>query len=141
MKDIGIKLAHPVLHWVKELLSNYIPSKFDVTLRGLDDGGNIPFQDNDASMTLVQTPGYDPVRNKFMLKFSVKVKFRHTCDKVVLFMTPKELYGTKVVAREIECDNKVTPRGKRPYEKGRWYTFDIYYELVNKESLCKEEAN
>lgn len=141
MKDIEMKLANPVMHWFKELLSNYIPSKFDVMLRGLDAEDSIKFQDNDASMQLVQTPGYDPVHNKFTLQFSVKVKFRHTCHRVALFIGPRELYGSKVVARELECDWKVTPRNKCPYEKGRWYIFDIYYEIVNKESLCKEEAN
>ena len=137
MKDSTIKLAHPVLHWFKELLSNYISSKFYVTLRGLDMEDNIPFQDNDASMTLVQTPGYDHVNNKFMLKFSVKVKFRHTCNKVVLFMSPKEISGSKVTAREIECSYKVHPISPCPYEAGRWYVFDIYYEFVNKENLCQ----
>lgn len=135
MKDIAIKLKHPVLHWLKELLSNYIPSKFDVTLRGLDDGGNIPFQDNDASMTLVQTPGYDPVRNKFMIKFSVKAKFRHTCHKAALFIYPKELYGQKVTAREIEGEWKII-YDPSPYTAGRWYTFDIYYEFTNDKNLC-----
>ena len=132
MKDNAIKLTHPVLHWLKELfVSSYIQSKFDVTLRGIGVEYNIPFQDNDASMTLVQTPVYDPVNNKLTLKFSVKVRFKHTCNEVVLFMFPKEICGTKITALEIGCSYKVHPISPCPYKAGHWYVFVIEYTLKN----------
>ena len=141
MKDNCAKLAHPVLHWFTELLSNYIPSKFNVCVRGISLKNNHPFQGNDAEMVLRQTPQYDPCNNWFILKFTVKVKFKYECDRITLFMTPEELYGSKVTAREFVCDWKVAYAPDGPYKPGRWHTFTIVYKLKNDDNLCKESSD
>ena len=141
MKDLAIKLAHPVLHWLSELMSSYIPSKFNVCVRGLSTKNDYPFQGNDAEMVLRQTPQYDPCNNRFILKFTVKVKFKYECDKITLFMTPEELYGSRVTAREFTYDWQVAYAPDGPYKPGRWHTFTIVYKLKNDDNLCKEPSD
>ena len=141
MQDSCIKLAHPVLHWFTELLSNYIPSKFNVCVRGISFKNNYPFQGNDAEMVLRQTPQYDPCSNWFILKFTVKVKFKYECDRITLFMTPEELYGSKVTAKEFTCDWQAVYAPDGSYKPGRWYTFTIVYKLKNDNNLCKESSD
>ena len=142
MKDIAIKLVHPMLHWLNELMSSYISSKFNVCVRGLSTKNDYPFQRNDAEMLLNQTPQYNPCNNTLVLKFTVKVNFKYDCDKVTLFMHPVELYGSKVTAREFECDYKIVPEKEVPYYKaGHWYIFRIEYSLKNDDNLCKEPSD
>jgi len=142
MKDIAIKLAHPVLHRFKELMSNYIPSKFNVCMRGLSTKNDYPFQGNDAEMVLNQTPQYNPCNNTLVLKFTAKVKFKYNCDSVTLFMHPVELYGSKVTASEFDSDFKIVPEKEVSYYKaGQWYIFGIEYTLKNDNNLCKEPSD
>ena len=137
----NLKLARPFVHWFRELLSNYMPSKFRIALRGIG-SDNIPFQDNDTEIIVTVTPTFNPADGCIHMRLLMNVRFKYDCYKITSFITPLELYGEPVTASEFECETKIIPRGKfnpdREYFiKDKWYTIDLYHKLKYSPDLCK----